>query len=63
VYLIVVALLMLPAVFLLPETRQFDLLRGADKAQPAESAHRNLSKDDPKRHRPTTNRPSGDKRK
>ena len=28
-----------PAVFLLPETRRFDLLRGADKAHPAESAH------------------------
>ena len=38
VYLIVVAVLVLPAVFLLPETRQFALLRGADKAQPVESA-------------------------
>lgn len=34
IYLIAVALLVLPAVFLLPETRGYSLLRGADKAQP-----------------------------
>jgi MFS transporter, MHS family, proline/betaine transporter len=35
IYLIVVALLVLPAIFLLPETRGYDLLRGADRAQTA----------------------------
>jgi len=38
IYLIVVALLVLPAIFLLPETRGYDLLRGADKAQTAPTA-------------------------
>jgi len=35
IYLIVVALLVLPAVFLLPETRQLSLLRGADRTEAA----------------------------
>ena len=34
IYLIVVALLVLPAIFLLPETRGLSLLRDADKARP-----------------------------
>ena len=35
IYLVVVALLVLPAIFLLPETRGLSLLRDADKAGPA----------------------------
>lgn len=37
IYLIVVAVLVLPAILLLPETRRLSLLRDADKARPAGS--------------------------